>query len=344
MEKMVNRQFRLKRRPVGRVQPTDFDLVETRVPEPGPGEVLVRVLYLSIDPTQRIWMDTIDQYMPPVAIGEVMRGGGIGRVIASQSPKFQVGDLVTGSFGWQDFCCLAADDQSAARVVRVPGDLPIPLPAMLGVCGLTGLTAFFGLTEVAVPKPGETVVVSAAAGAVGSVAAQIAKLKGCRTVGIAGGPRKCAWLTDQLGLVAAVDYKQPDWRDALADATPGGVDVDFENVGGDIMEAVMGRMNIGGRMALCGMISRYNECGSMPANFAPILMRRIRVQGFIVIDYLPRFAEGAKQLAQWVIAGQIKHRETIVDGLEHAPAALNRLFDGDNIGKLMVKVADPAVQ
>ena len=337
MKNDVNRQFRLKTRPTGRIEKTNFDFVEQPIPEPGPGEALVRVLYLSLDPTNRIWMSDMDQYMPPVAIGEVMRGGGVGVVVKSNSARYKEGDRVSGLTGWQDYCI--ADEGMRAMSV-LPKDLPVDLPVMLGACGMTGLTAYFGLLELGRPKPGETVVVSAAAGAVGSVVGQIARIKGCRAVGIAGGPEKCRHLIEDLGFDAAVDYKRDDWREQLAAATPDGIDVNFENVGGEIMEAVMARMNLFSRMPLCGMISGYNSGEPMRADYSPILMRRIEIRGFIVIDFMEKFAEGAMQLAQWVVEGKLKHRETIVEGLENAPVAVNRLFDGQNIGKLVVKVGE----
>jgi len=337
MKNDVNRQFRLKTRPTGRIERSNFDFVEQPIPEPGPGEALVRVLYLSLDPTNRIWMSDMDQYMPPVAIGEVMRGGGVGVVVKSNSARYKEGDRVSGLTGWQDYCI--ADEGLRAMSV-LPKDLPVDLPVMLGACGMTGLTAYFGLLELGRPKPGETVVVSAAAGAVGSVVGQIAKIKGCRAVGIAGGPEKCRHLIEDLGFDAAVDYKRDDWREQLAAATPDGIDVNFENVGGEIMEAVMARMNLFSRMPLCGMISGYNSGEPMRADYSPILMRRIEIRGFIVIDFMEKFAEASMQLAQWVIEGKLKHRETIVEGLENAPVAVNRLFDGENIGKLVVKVGE----
>lgn len=339
MKNDVNRQFRLKARPVGRIKTSDFDLVREPIPEPKAGEALVRVLYLSLDPTNRIWMSDMDQYMPPVELGAVMRGGGVGVVVKSNSSRYRVGDHVSGLTGWQDYCIA---DEGANAMGVLPQGLPVPLTAMLGACGMTGLTAYFGLLELGQPKAGETVVVSAAAGAVGSVVGQIAKIKGCRAVGIAGGADKCRFLTEELGFDAAVDYKRPDWKERLAEATPKGIDVNFENVGGEIMEAVMARMNLFSRMPLCGMISGYNTDQPMRADFSPILMRRITVRGFIVIDFMAKYAEGAMQLAQWIAEGKLKHRETIVDGLEEAPVAVNRLFDGANIGKLIVKVADPA--
>lgn len=339
MKNDVNRQFRLKARPVGRIKTSDFDFVRAAIPEPQAGEALVRVLYLSLDPTNRIWMSDMDQYMPPVAIGEVMRGGGIGVVVKSNSPRYKAGDRVTGLTGWQDYCIA---DEGANAMSVIPQGLPVPLTAMMGACGMTGLTAYFGLLELGHPKAGETVVVSAAAGAVGSVVGQIAKIKGARAVGIAGGAEKCRFLTEELGFDAAIDYKRADWKEKLAQATPAGIDVNFENVGGEIMEAVMARMNLFSRMPLCGMISGYNSGEPMRGDFSPILMRRIAVRGFIVIDFMAKFAEGTMQLAQWLAEGKIKHRETIVDGLEEAPVAVNKLFDGGNIGKLIVKVADPA--
>lgn len=335
MKNDINRQFRLKTRPTGRIEKSNFDFVEESIPEPGPGEALVRVLYLSLDPTNRIWMSDMDQYMPPVGIGEVMRGGGVGVVVKSNSARYKEGDHVSGLTGWQDYCI--ADEGLRAMSV-LPKGLPVDLLVMLGACGMTGLTAYFGLLDLGRPKPGETVVVSAAAGAVGSVVGQIAKIKGCRAVGIAGGPDKCRHIVEDLGFDAAVDYKRPDWREQLAAATPDGIDVNFENVGGEIMEAVMARMNLFSRMPLCGMISGYNTGEPMRGDFSPILMRRIELRGFIVIDFMEKFAEGAMQLAQWVVEGKLKHRETIVDGLENAPVAVNKLFDGGNIGKLVVKL------
>ena len=332
-----NRQFRLKARPVGRIERGHFDFVTQPAPEPVPGQALVRVQYLSLDPTNRIWMSDMDQYMPPVAIGEVMRGGGIGVVVKSASERYQVGDRVMGLTGWQDYC-LADEGENAMAVL--PADLPIPLSAMLGACGMTGLTAYFGLLELGKPQAGETVLVSAAAGAVGSAVGQIAKIRGCRVVGIAGGPEKCRYLLDELGFDAAVDYKAADWREQLAAATPDGIDVNFENVGGEIMEAVMARMNLFGRMPLCGMISGYNSGQAMRADFSSILMRRIEVRGFIVSDFMDRFAEATQELAIWYLEGRLKHQETVIEGLEQAPEAVNLLFDGGNLGKLVVRVSD----
>jgi NADPH-dependent curcumin reductase CurA len=338
MARGVNRQFRLKSRPVGRIEPGNFDLVESEVPSAGPNEAVGRVLYLSLDPTNRVWMSDMEQYMPPVAIGEVMRGAGLAEIVESNHPAYQVGDIVTGLTGWQDY--VVTDGTGLGALTPLPKGLPVPVTAMLGALGFTGLTAYFGLLDIGKPRPGETVVVSAAGGATGSVVGQIAKIQGCRAVGIAGGKEKCDWIVRELGFDAAVDYKQPDWKERLAAACPNGIDVNFENVGGEIMDTVISRMNLGGRVVLCGMISGYNAGQPMRGPYDAILMKRLRVQGFIVIDYLDRFAEGAMQLAQWMMEGKLQHRETIVDGLESAPVAVNRLFDGQNLGKLIIKVAE----
>ena len=330
----VNRQWRLKARPVGRIKASDFELVEAPVPKAGPGQAVARLRFLSLDPTNRIWVTDAESYLPPVQIGEVMRGGGIAEVVESNTPDYAVGDLVTGLTGWQEYVLL----DGSAMVQPLPKGLPVPPEVFMGVLGVTGLTAYFGLLDVGRPQAGETVVVSAAAGATGSVAGQIAKLKGCRAVGIAGGVDKCRWLTDELGFDAAVDYKADGWPRRLREACPNGIDVNFENVGGEIMDEVMSAMNLNGRVALCGMISGYNSGEPMRGRFDLILTKRLHVQGFIVLDFLPRFAEGTMQLAQWYAEGKVKHRDTIVDGFEQAPTALNMLFDGRNLGKLVVRV------
>jgi len=334
-----NKQLLLRQRPTGMPDRSHFSLVEAPLTDPEEGGVLVRVLFLSIDPTNRIWMSDRDQYLPPVALGAVMRGAGVGRVVASRSPKFREGDVVTGLLGWQEYARLPAAE--AAGLSVVPAGFPLPLSALLGVCGLTGVTAWYGLHDIAAARAGETVVVSAAAGAVGSIVGQLGKIAGCRVVGIAGGPEKCALLTGEFGFDAAVDYKREGWRAALAEATPRGVDVDFENVGGDIMQAVMRRMNLGGRVALCGMISGYNSEAPSLGDFGTVLMKRLTVRGFIVLDYADRWGEAVGKLAALVVQGRLRHRETMVDGLENAPDALARLFDGSTTGKLVVRV-DPA--
>jgi len=294
------------------------------------------VKYLSIDPTMRVWM-AVDTYLPACVIGEVMRAIGLAEVVESRHKDFKKGDKVVGLTGLQEYCVIdSADKRGGLR--KVP---PIPFlsdTAFLGVLGATGLTAYFGMTDIAKPQKGETLVVSAAAGATGSIAGQIGKIHGCRVVGIAGGAEKCKWLTDELGFDAAVDYKQPDWKEKLAAATPKGVDIDYENVGGEIMHEVLKRMNLHGRVVLCGLISGYTKEDPALESFATILRKRLRVQGFIILDYADRFMEGAAQLGKWKMFGKLKDRETIVEGLEKAPDAINMLFTGGNIGKLIVKV------
>jgi NADPH-dependent curcumin reductase CurA len=330
----VNRQWRLRARPVGRIKPSDFELVEAAVPTAGPGQAVARLRFLSLDPTNRIWVTDTESYLPPVQIGDVMRGGGIAEVVESNTADYAVGDLVTGLTGWQEYVLL----DGSTMVQPLPKGLPVPPEVFMGVLGVTGLTAYFGLLDVGKPQAGETVVVSAAAGATGSVAGQIARITGCRAVGIAGGAEKCRWLTDELGFDAAVDYKAAGWQQRLRDACPNGVDVNFENVGGEIMDEVMSVMNLNGRVALCGMISGYNSGEPMRGRFDLVLTKRLHVQGFIVLDFLPRFTEGIMQLAQWYAEGTVKHRDTIVDGFEQAPHAVNMLFDGRNLGKLVVRV------
>ena len=301
----TNLQWILRRRPVGNIQPGDLELVERPTPALQDGQVLIRTVYLSLDPTNRIWMSDQDQYLPPVGIGDVMRGGGIGVVEDSRSDRWAPGAIVnTGLGGWERYT--VADAAGISAVPAIPG---MPLTAFMSVLGGTGLTAYFGLTDIGKPKPGETLVVSAAAGAVGSVVGQIGKLMGCRVIGIAGGPEKCRWLVDELGFDGAVDYKTEDVGAALDRLCPDGIDIDFENVGGVVMDAVVSRMNLFSRMALCGMISTYNLEGPVPgpADFARVLMRRILIKGFIIIDYLPRAAEA---FAQLVALGRVRSRSS----------------------------------
>jgi NADPH-dependent curcumin reductase CurA len=331
----VNRRFLLRERPTGRIDDQTFELVEEAVPQIGEGEALVRNRWISLDPTNRTWINDTPTYLPPVAIGEVMRAGGLGEVVASNSPDYQVGQLVQGLTGWQDYVVASASAPLMA-MPEIPGVQP---SHFLGALGMTGLTAYVGMLDIGKPKAGETVVVSAAAGAVGSVAGQLAKIQGARVVGIAGGPDKCALLTDELGFDAAVDYKAPDWRDQLKAATPGGIDVDFENVGGEIMEAVFGRLNVRARVALCGLISGYNDdAPAGPRNFGNLLIQRVHLQGFIVLDHFGRAREIVPQLAGWMAEGKLKAQETVVEGFEQLPIAINMLFDGGNTGKLVVKL------
>jgi NADPH-dependent curcumin reductase CurA len=334
----VNRRFVLRERPAGRIDDQTFELVEGAVPEIGEGEALVRARWISLDPTNRAWIGETPTYLPPVAIGEVMRAGGLGEVVASHSPDYQVGQLVQGLMGWQDYV-VATPSAPLMPVPAIPGVSP---SSFLGALGMTGLTAYVGMLDIGRPKPGETVVVSAAAGAVGSVAGQLAKIHGARVVGIAGGSEKCTLLTDELGFDAAVDYKAPDWRAQLKAATHDGIDVDFENVGGEIMEAVFGRLNVRARVALCGLISGYNDedpaVSAGPRNFANLLIQRVHLEGFIVLDHFGRAGEIVPQLAGWMAEGKLKAKETVVEGFEQLPVAINMLFDGKNTGKLVVKL------
>ncbi|MFP5305917.1 MAG: NADP-dependent oxidoreductase, partial [Gammaproteobacteria bacterium] len=298
----ANRQWRLRRRPRGAVVADDLEWVESTLPPLADGQVRVRNLLLSLDPTNRLWMSEREQYLPPVGLGETMRGGVLGVVEDSRSERFAPGELVMPAMGaWESYT--QADAAQLHRVRREPG---LPLTAQLSVLGATGVTAYFGMLDIGRPKAGETVVVSAAAGAVGSVAGQIAKLHGCRVIGIAGGPQKCAWLTDALGFDGAIDYKREDPGAALARLCPEGVDVYFENVGGRIFDAVMPHLNRFARVPLCGLIASYNDDGPVPgpAHFDRVLMRRLRIEGFIVLDYLPRFAEAQAALAGWVREGR----------------------------------------
>lgn len=333
----MNQGWVLKRRPEREVQSTDLELVEAPVTPPESDQILVKNLYLSIDPTNRVWMSSRDQYLPPVGIGDVMRGVTLGVVEESRSSRFAPGDTVLlEQGGWQQY---STYDASAAGRVRRRDN--IPLTAALSVLGTTGLTAYCGFLDVCRPNPGETLVVSAAAGAVGSIVGQIAKIKGCRVIGIAGGAEKCRWIVDELGFDGAIDYKSEDVGAALDRLCPDGVDMDFENVGGAIMDAVYSRMNVNGRMAVCGLISSYNSDGPMvgPKDFGRVLMNRLTIQGFVILDHFSRAREAYADLAAWIESGQLRWKDHVIDGLESAPEAMNRLFTGDHDGKLMVQIA-----
>jgi NADPH-dependent curcumin reductase CurA len=332
----VNRQLRLQARPKGLLAPGDLQLAETPLPSLAEGQALARVRYLSIDPTMRIWMADVQQYMPPVGIGDVMRAFGLAEISESRHPQYKKGDKIVGLTGLQDYVLIGAAEKNSFQ--KIP---PVPFvsdTAFLGVLGITGLTAYFGMTDIAKPEKGETLVVSAAAGATGSIAGQIGKIHGCRVVGIAGGDDKCKWLTEDLGFDAAINYKRPDWKEALAAATPKGIDINYENVGGEIMHTVLSRMNLHGRVVVCGLISGYTQEDPALASFATILIKRLRVQGFIVLDYADKYMEAAMQLGKWKMFGKLKDRETVIEGLEKAPDAINMLFTGGNTGKLIVKL------
>lgn len=334
----MNPGWVLKQRPDGQVQRTDLELVESPVPPLAHDQILVKNVYLSIDPTNRVWLSGRDQYLPPVGVGEVVRGVTIGVVEDSMSSRFQPGDTVLlAQAGWQWYT--ACDASAATRVKRWEN---IPLTASLSVLGPTGLTAYCGLLDVCRPNPGETLVVSAAAGAVGSIVGQVGKIKGCRVIGIAGGPEKCRWLVEDLGFDGAIDYKSAEVGAELDRLCPNGVDINFENVGGPIMDAVFSRLNMHGRMVLCGMISSYNSEGPMtgPTDFGRILMKRLTIQGFVVLDHLARARTAYGDLAAWIGSGQLRWKDHVIHGLEAAPEAMARLFSGDHHGKLMVQIAD----
>jgi NADPH-dependent curcumin reductase CurA len=332
----ANRRFALRQRPHGRIDPETFELVEEELPPLRDGEALVRTEWVSLDPTNRGWIGEGPGYLPPVAIGETMRAVAMGRVVESKRPDYEEGQLVQGLIGWTEHFVVS----DAAPLQRVPVADGVSPSLYLGALGMTGLTAWVGMLEIGKPREGETVVVSAAAGAVGSVAGQLAKREGARVVGIAGGPEKCAILADTLGFDAAVDHRAEDWRDQLENATPDGIDVDFENVGGELMDAIFARLNLRSRVALCGLISAYNdtEAPPGPSNFSNLLVQRTNLQGFIILDHFDKLAEVSGQLAEWVADGSLKPLETVIEGFEQLPSAINMLFDGANVGKLVVRV------
>ena len=334
MTAATNRQFLLAKRPVGEATRDIFEYVEKPVGEPGQGQILVRVKYLSLDPAMRGWMNEGKSYIPPVGLGEVMRALGVGEVVASQHPDFAVGDHVNGALGVQDYYLGAPNGLYKVDPQRAP------LPVYLSALGMTGMTAYFALLDVGQPKNGETVVISGAAGAVGSVAGQIARLKGCRVVGIAGGAEKCRFLVEELGFDGAIDYKNEDLAAGLKRECPKGIDVFFDNVGGEILDTVLTRIAFKARIVLCGAISQYNnkEAVRGPANYLSLLVNRARMEGMVVMDYAQRFPEGLKEMATWLAEGKLQSREDIVEGLETFPETLLKLFSGENFGKLVLKV------
>ncbi|MNS15865.1 putative NADP-dependent oxidoreductase YfmJ [compost metagenome] len=334
MTSQTNRQFLLAKRPVGAATRETFTYQEVPVGEPAAGQILVENQYLSLDPAMRGWMNEGKSYIPPVGLGEVMRALGVGKVIASNNPGFAVGDYVNGALGVQDFFL-----GEPRGFYKVDPKLA-PLPRYLSALGMTGMTAYFALLDVGAPKAGDTVVLSGAAGAVGSIAGQIAKIKGCRVVGIAGGADKCKFLIDELGFDGAIDYKSEDVLAGLKRECPKGVDVYFDNVGGDILDAVLSRLNMKARVVICGAISQYNnkEAVKGPANYLSLLVNRARMEGFVVMDYASQFAAAGQEMAGWMAKGQLKSKEDIVEGLETFPETLMKLFSGENFGKLVLKV------
>jgi hypothetical protein len=335
MTQKINHQWCLVTRPFGLFKETDFEWKEELLPELKEGEVLVRNLYLSLDPTNRGWAGEAATYMPPVGLGKVMRGIAIGKIEESRNHTLPAGSLAQGMLGWQEYFV-----DNGQNLSPLPWDPSLPLTAYFGLLGHIGLTAYFGLLEIGKPQPGETLAVSAAAGAVGSLVGQIGKIKGCRVVGIAGSDEKCRWITQELGFDAAINYKTEPVHDTLKKHCPGGIDVYFENVGGQILDAVLSLINNHARIALCGLISQYNAKKPVPGpyQFPQILIKRARVEGFIVLDYLERAEEAVKALVQWHLAGKLKYRVEVVEGLMNAPAAVNKLFDGSHQGKLIVKI------
>lgn len=329
-----NRQIRLGSRPVGRPAPADWQHVTAERPEPGDGEFLVEIHYLSLDPAMRGWMNDLRSYLPPVRIGEVMRAFALGRVIASQHPGFAEGDWVTGTFGVREYALSDGRDVVTVDPARAP------LTGYLGVLGITGLTAYFGLLDVGRPRAGDTVVVSGAAGAVGSVVGQIAKHLGCRVIGIAGGAEKCRLLTEEFGFDAAIDYKTGDVRRELRALAPSGVDVYFDNVGGDILDQVLTRLALGARVVICGAISQYNSTAAWgPTNYLSLLVNRASMSGILVFDYAHRYDEGVSALADWLRAGAVTAREHVIEGtIDDFPEVFLKLFAGDNIGKLILGI------
>jgi hypothetical protein len=316
----------------------NFELREEPVPEIGEKQFLVRNLYLSCDPAQRAWM-TRETYVPMIPLGAVMPSGATGQIVASTHPDYLEGDIVSGMFGWQDYA--VSDGGGFVPVRKLPPGAPIP--TCMSVLGVTGLTAYFGMLRVGDPKPGETVLVSGAAGATGSIATQIAKIAGARVVGIAGGPAKCSWLTDELGLDAAIDYRSGPVGPRIKELCPDGVNVYFDNVGGEILDAALARLAIGARVVVCGAISMYNDPAGVvgPRNYTNLIVTRSRMQGFLVTDFAPHFAEAVGDLVRWVGEGRLRDRVDVVEGLENAPDAFRRLFTGENLGKQLVRIAEP---
>ena len=333
----MNHQWRIAARPEGRAKESDFEWAEEAESPIEEGDIRVRIVYLSIDPTNRFWMEPADGYLPALPLGSVMRGITLGVVEETRNPAFAPGDIVQGLGGWQE--SYKGPPAGWTKLPRIPG---LPLTAYFGALGHIGFTAYFGLMDIGQPKPGETLVVSAAAGAVGSLAGHMGKIAGCRVVGIAGSDEKCQWITRDLGFDEAINYRTEKIAKGLARTCPKGIDIDFENVGGEIMDAVIARLNLNARIALCGLISQYNATAPVPGpyNFNLLLTKRVRLQGFIILDYAARFQEAAAQIVPWLMAGKLKYRIDAVDGLRNAPVALNKLFDGTNEGKLLVKVSE----
>jgi NADPH-dependent curcumin reductase CurA len=337
---LTNHQVRLAARPVGTPTRANWSFTTEAVPDLADGDVLVRTLYLSLDPAMRGWMNEGKSYIAPVGIGEVMRAGGVGQVTASKNPAFAAGDHVSAGLGVQEYCLIPAKAMKSSGIFKI--DLQLGKPTQwLNVLGMPGMTGYFGLLDVGQPKPGETVVVSGAAGAVGQTVGQLAKIKGCRVVGIAGGAAKCEWVVTELGFDACVDYKAGSVRDGLKQHCPQGVDIYFDNVGGEILDTVLTRINRKARIVICGAISQYNNTAPVkgPANYLSLLVNRARMEGMVVFDYADRYALAIAELAGYLRAGKMKSKEDVVAGLETFPETLLKLFSGENFGKLVLQVA-----
>jgi len=337
----TNRRVLLKSRPVGEPKPTDFEIADSPMPEPGDGELLVRTIWLSLDPYMRGRMSDVKSYSAPVELGGVMTAGTVGEVMESRHPGFRPGDFVLSYGGWQTHHVARAGGQAGPSGPRKLDPTMAPISTALGVLGMPGMTAYVGLYDIGQPKPGETVVVSAAAGAVGAIVGQLAKLRGARAVGIAGAPEKCEYVVKELGFDACVSHRSPDLVAGLKDACPKGIDVYFDNVGGDVLKAVLRLVNSFARIPLCGLISQYNAVEPPPGpNLAPVLANRVTIRGFIVSDHADRVPAFLAECGRWVRERRLKYREDIVEGLDNAPRALIGLLQGKNFGKLLVKVSE----
>jgi NADPH-dependent curcumin reductase CurA len=335
MPQATNRQVLLRRRPVGAPTPDDFDVRDAPLPAAGEGEILCRTIYLSLDPYMRVRMDESRSYAPSVALGQPMVGGTVSVVVESRHPQFAAGDLVAGHDGWQTHAV------SKGVGIRKLDVTAAPISTALGVLGMPGLTAYVGLFDIGRPQPGETVVVSAASGAVGAVVGQLAKIKGCRVVGVAGSTEKCTWVVKELGFDACVNHRADRLEDELRTACPGGIDVYFENVGGAVLDTVLTLINPNARIPLCGLISQYNATGRPPGpNLRPLLVNRALLRGFIVSDHVDRMGDFLRDCTRWIREGRLKYREDIVEGLESAPRAFIGLLEGRNFGKLLVRVGE----
>jgi len=333
----VNHVWRLRKRPVGDICEGDLTYDEEPMPEPADEECLFRLNYLSLDATNRMWMSDVEQYMPPVSINAPMRGVVCGTVIQSKNSAFRKGDIVSGLGTWADY------QIGTTETVSLLGDTgSVPVIDAFGTFAIAAPTAYFGLLEITKPKSGETVVISTAAGSVGSIVGQIAKIKGCHVVGLTGTDEKCKWITEELGFDEAINYKTEDLSKALERTCPNGIDVYFENVGGEILDTCLKHMNMFGRISVCGLIAHYNSSEEVPGpkNYPMILMNRLKVEGFIIIDYMERYPEAIAAITQWMSEGKIKVQQDVVDGLENAVETVKKLYTGDNTGKLMVRVKD----